>query len=230
MIQALDGMPDESASRRSEVSPMRDSEAPKRPTIQVRVECTLHPGSIDYVECELLSSGTAVVTATKLRNARERLCPKPATCRCVLSFGPNRTRKGLTSELYVEPAFRFAYGIEGESEPRTGLAFSRGEAVQTAKANVRSNLESQPCISVIQLMYEAAFPQRPGVPRVIYLGKWEADTGQWFDYVHPANPEGFPLPRTQLPATVEYTGREFPQLRTALEAVIPFGNDPGDAK
>jgi len=183
------------------------SETPGNPaTMSLHVYNKVHKTD-GFVTVQLLSSGTAVLSAAAYRIARNRLCLARVAgyvtgshCDCGLSVEAGRCRKGANGETYVDPGYHWAVSIEGQKRPIRGTGFSMGDALARAKASAREDPNKVPVgINILKLTYDPKEPGKIPIARIVYGGTWNAEHEVWMDALHPSEVHVYPELQRQNP-------------------------------
>lgn len=179
----------------------------------VRVSCRFH-GTETLTTAEVLSSGTGVLSAARVRLVRRTLCPEESKtgprgrgsargspCHCLLDtlqVKGARVRRGSYGELYLEPLVRwyFAPCLGGQTR---GTGFTPGEAIRCAKAAAlefaRSPEGKAASLSrgfgghITVILMEPDSESLATIPpsRLVYLARLD-QRGEFTDTLYPGDP------------------------------------------
>lgn len=179
----------------------------------VRVSCRFH-GTETLTTAEVLSSGTGVLSAARVRLVRRTLCPtesktgprgrgsaRGSPCHCLLDtlqVKGARVRRGSYGELYLEPLVRWYFAPSLGRQTR-GSGFTPGEAIRFAKAAalewVRSP-EGQSAVlkqgfggHITVIRFEPDSESLATLPpsRLVYLARLDR-SGSFTDTLYPGDP------------------------------------------
>lgn len=132
------------------------------------------------VRVEVLSSGTAVLSAAENRRIHNALCPnrrrvpgkRMKPCGCTLQIEGCRSRKGISGEVYVDPPFRWVLVVAPPGESQKGSAFTRKAAIDGVKLAAKGPGVTPVRLSVISVTYDEKNSGKMALSEVIYSAGW----------------------------------------------------------